>query len=39
MTTLLLSEERAAMQQGEISQHTAWINQQCRFYLDEGVPI
>lgn len=39
MTTLLSPEERAAMQQGVISQHTAWINQQCRFYLDEGVPI
>lgn len=32
MTTLLSPEERAAMQQGV-------IRQECRFYLDESVPI
>lgn len=39
MTTLLSPDERAAMRQGVISQRAAWINEQCRFYHDEGVPI
>lgn len=39
MTTLLSPDERTAMRQGVISQRAAWINEQCRFYLDEGVPI
>ena len=27
------------MRQGVISQRAAWINEQCRFYLNDGVPI
>lgn len=39
MTTLLSPDERTAMRQSVISQRAAWINEQCRFYLEEGVPI
>lgn len=39
MTTLLSPDERTAMRQGVISQRAAWINEQCRFYLNDGVPI
>ncbi len=27
------------MRQGVISQRAAWIKEQCRFYLEDGVPI
>lgn len=39
MTTLLSPDERTAMRKGVISQRSAWISEQCRFYLDEGIPI
>lgn len=39
MTTLLSPDERTAMRQGVISQRTAWIREQARYYMDSGVPI
>ncbi|HDL7793586.1 TPA: universal stress protein UspE [Yersinia enterocolitica] len=39
MTTLLSPDERTAMRKGVISQRSAWISEQCRFYLDEGISI
>ncbi|AKA37260.1 universal stress protein UspE [Yersinia ruckeri] len=39
MTTLLSPDERTAMRKGVISQRAAWINEQCRFYIDAGMPI
>lgn len=39
MTTLLSPDERTAMRQGVISQRTAWIREQAKFYIDAGVPI
>ncbi|CNH92628.1 universal stress protein UspE [Yersinia intermedia] len=39
MTTLLSPDERTAMRKGVISQRSAWISEQCRFYLDAGIPI
>ncbi|PLR30304.1 universal stress protein UspE [Chimaeribacter coloradensis] len=39
MTTLLSPDERTAMRQGVISQRAAWISEQCRHYIDAGVPI
>ena len=39
MTTLLSPNERTSMRQGVISQRSAWIKEQCRYYLDAGVPI
>lgn len=39
MTTLLSPDERTAMRKGVISQRSAWISEQCRFYIDAGVPI
>ncbi|WP_127958164.1 universal stress protein UspE [Serratia microhaemolytica] len=39
MTTLLAPEERDAMRQGVIAQRTAWIREQCRFYIENGIPI
>ena len=39
MTTLLSPDERTAMRQGVISQRSAWIKEQARFYIESGVPI
>ncbi len=39
MTTLLSPDERVAMRKSVIAQRVAWIKEQCRFYLDENVPI
>lgn len=39
MTTLLSPNERKTMRQGVINQRTAWLKEQCGFYLDDGVPI
>lgn len=39
MTTLLSSDERTAMRKGVISQRTAWIEEQCQYYINSGVPI
>lgn len=39
MTTLLSHDERMAMRQGVINQRAAWIHQQCRFYLEDGIPL
>lgn len=39
MTTLLSPDERTAMRKGVISQRSAWISEQCRFYIDSGIPI
>ncbi|EMY1542121.1 universal stress protein, partial [Salmonella enterica subsp. enterica serovar Berta] len=39
MTTLLSPDERTAMRQGVISQRTAWIREQAKYYLEAGVPI
>ena len=39
MTTLLSPDERTAMRQGVISQRTAWIHEQAKYYLNAGVPI
>src|SRR5690606_41968468 len=34
MTTLLSPDERTAMRQGVISQRTAWIREQAKYYLE-----
>ena len=39
MTTLLSPDERTAMRQGVISQRSAWIREQAKFYIESGVPI
>lgn len=39
MTTLLSPNERLTMRQGVISQRTAWIREQCHYYLEAGIPI
>ncbi|CNE60731.1 universal stress protein UspE [Yersinia nurmii] len=39
MTTLLSPDERTAMRKGVISQRAAWIAEQCRFYVEAGIPI
>ncbi|VTN09364.1 Universal stress protein E [Raoultella terrigena] len=39
MTTLLSPDERTAMRQGVISQRSAWIKEQARFYIESGIPI
>ncbi|QTF08396.1 universal stress protein UspE [Brenneria izadpanahii] len=39
MTTLLSPDERTEMRQGVIQQRTEWIKEQCKYYLDAGVPI
>jgi universal stress protein E len=39
MTTLLSPDERTAMRQGVISQRSAWIKEQARFYIESGVPL
>lgn len=39
MTTLLSPDERTAMRQGVISQRTAWIREQAKYYTEAGVPI
>lgn len=39
MTTLLSPDERTAMRQGVISQRTARIREQAKYYLEAGVPI
>jgi universal stress protein E len=39
MTTLLSPDERTAMRQGVISQRSAWIKEQAKFYIESGVPI
>lgn len=39
MTTLLSPDERTTMRQSVISQRTAWIREQARYYLESGVPI
>ncbi len=36
MTTLLSPDERTAMRQGVISQRTAWIREQAKYYLGSG---
>ena len=35
ITTLLSPDERTAMRQGVISQRTAWIHEQAKYYLNE----
>ncbi len=39
MTTLLSPDERTAMRKGVIGQRVAWLNEQCRHYLNSGIPI
>lgn len=39
MTTLLSPDERTAMRQGVISQRTAWIREQAKYYIDAGIPL
>src|SRR5699024_12813441 len=39
MTTLLSPDERTAMRQGVISQRTAWIREQAKYYIDDGDSI
>lgn len=39
MTTLLSPDERIEMRQGVIAQRTEWIGEQCKYYLEAGVPI
>ena len=39
MTTLLFPDERTARRQGVISQRTASIHEQAKYYLNAGVPI
>lgn len=39
MTTLLSPDERTTMRQSVINQRTSWIKEQCRYYLEEGIPI
>lgn len=39
MTTLLSPDERTAMRRGVISQRSARIKEQARFYIESGVPI
>lgn len=39
MTTLLSPDERGAMRKGVISQRSAWIRQQARYYMEAGIPI
>ncbi|AKH89131.1 universal stress protein UspE [Edwardsiella tarda] len=39
MTTLLSPSERITMRQGVITQRTAWIREQCHYYLEAGVAI
>ncbi|QCR36062.1 universal stress protein UspE [Nissabacter sp. SGAir0207] len=39
MTTLLSPDERAAMRQDVIGQRAAWIKEQCRYYVETGIPI
>ncbi|MDX6914932.1 MULTISPECIES: universal stress protein UspE [Pectobacterium] len=39
MTTLLSPDERVEMRQGVIQQRTEWIAEQCKYYLEAGVPI
>lgn len=37
MTTLLSPDERTAMRQGVISQRTAWIREQAKYYIEAGI--
>lgn len=39
MTTLLSPDERTEMRQGVIAQRKEWITEQCKYYLEAGVPI
>lgn len=39
MTTLMSPGERLSMREGVITQRTAWIKQQARYYLEAGIPI
>ena len=39
MTTLLSPDERTAMRQGVISQRTAWIREQAKYYIEVREPI
>lgn len=39
MTTLLSQDECNAMRKSVITQRSAWIGQQARYYLESGVPI
>lgn len=39
MTTLLSTTERSAMRQSAIAQRSAWLEEQCRYYIKEGIPI
>ncbi|VFT69520.1 universal stress protein E [Escherichia coli] len=39
MTTLLSPDERTAMRQGVISQRTAWIHEQAKYYLMLAFPL
>lgn len=39
MTILLSPSERMAMRQGVVNQRTAWIHEQCRYYLEAGIAI
>ncbi|KAB7896610.1 universal stress protein UspE [Rouxiella sp. S1S-2] len=39
MTTMLSPEERTAMRQGVISERTAWIAEQCHYYVEAGIEI
>ncbi|ACY84582.1 universal stress protein UspE [Edwardsiella piscicida] len=39
MTTLLSPSERVTMRQGVVSQRTAWIREQCHYYLEAGISI
>lgn len=39
MTTLLSPDERTAMRQGVISQRTARIREQAKYYIEAGIPL
>ena len=39
MTTLLSPDERTAMRQGVISQRSAWIREQAKYYIEAGIPL
>ncbi|ACS85656.1 MULTISPECIES: universal stress protein UspE [Musicola] len=39
MTTLLSPDERTEMRKGVIEQRKEWIEEQCKYYLEAGIPI
>lgn len=39
MTTMLSPDERTSMRQSVISEREEWIKEQCRYYVEAGIPI